>query len=277
MKANAFVRASRELFLVGSKGKLAFLFRRAWKFSRELGFPRGVLILAASMLGREDVSVSVPDIRYPLTMRPRTSDRFVFEQIFLDHEYDLPSNFLPQFIIDAGANVGYASIYFANRYPDAAILAIEPDATNFQRLAENTSTYPNIVPLQAALWSSSESLVVNNDCESWACRVEQANGSDRDIVPGITIAELLKRCRWSGIDILKMDIEGAEREVFASNYDSWLGLTRILLIELHDRIRPGCSSAVLQAAGESRFHRANRGEYTLFVNRSLCPDLIQQV
>ena len=72
-------------------------------------------------------------------------------QVFLDNEYDFRAVERPQVIVDAGANIGLASILFANRYPQAKILAIEPEHDNFNLLADNVRSYDNIVPLQAAL------------------------------------------------------------------------------------------------------------------------------
>lgn len=46
------------------------------------------------------------------------------------------------FIIDAGANIGLTSVYLANRFPNARILALEVDQQNFELLAENARPYP---------------------------------------------------------------------------------------------------------------------------------------
>jgi len=58
----------------------------------------------------------------------------------------------PDVIVDAGANIGLASICFANKYANATIIAVEPEQSNFELLEENVAPYPNIVPVQAALW-----------------------------------------------------------------------------------------------------------------------------
>ena len=79
------------------------------------------------MIGRREISVVMPNLQHPIVIRPRSTDRFVFEQIFLDSDYELTVDLSPHFIVDAGANVGFASIYFANRYPGATIIALEPE------------------------------------------------------------------------------------------------------------------------------------------------------
>ena len=60
--------------------------------------------------------------------------------------------------MDAGANIGLASILFANRFPQAKIFAIEPEHDNFNLLADNVCTYDNIVPLHAALWGENATI-----------------------------------------------------------------------------------------------------------------------
>ena len=101
--------------------------RKIPDYARKLGFFRGFYALLASDLGMGLVKVKVPGITSSVKIRPRTSDRYAFEQIFLDDDYALPMGLQPRFVIDGGANVGYASIYFSNRYPNADIVAVEPD------------------------------------------------------------------------------------------------------------------------------------------------------
>jgi FkbM family methyltransferase len=57
-------------------------------------------------------------------------------------------------IIDAGANIGLSALFFANKYPDAKIFAIEPEETNYKLLELNTKPYNNVCLIKAALWDS---------------------------------------------------------------------------------------------------------------------------
>lgn len=59
----------------------------------------------------------------------------------------------PRVIVDAGANIGLTAVYFANQFPAARILALEPESSNYALLCKNTAAYP-----QAALWSSTATL-----------------------------------------------------------------------------------------------------------------------
>jgi len=133
--------------------KVALLYKRTRKFTRVLGPLKGLRTLAGSIVGTREISVRVPSVRQPIVIRPRTTDRFVFEQIFLDGDYELPFYLSPRLILDAGANVGFASIFFANKYPGSAIIALEPDPANFNALMRNTRGYSQIVPIRVALWN----------------------------------------------------------------------------------------------------------------------------
>lgn len=241
------------------------------RYTKKLGYIRGVYTLFATDLSTGVFRVKVPGIADKLSIRPRTSDRYVFEQIFLDDDYALSADLQPRFIVDAGANVGYASIYFANRYPEAEIVAIEPDAANFQILCENVKPYPKIRPLRAGLWGKVGTLSVDNSLGSWASTVAEAHSDDtteKDSacrVKAVTVDDILLTTGHKRIDVLKIDIEGAEKEVFSAPCQSWLLLTDVLIIELHDRIKPGCSEALEQAIHSDHFLRTSRGENVVLV------------
>jgi len=146
----------------------------------------------------------------------------------------------------------------------SVILAIEPDRANFDLLSINTAPYPNVLPIRAAIWHRPEILLVRNpEAESWAFQMREASEEEKNATIGLTISELLK---WSGsplIDILKLDIEGAEKDIFeAKDSDYWLDRVRQIQIETHDRIVPGCQDAVERIA-ENRFARSAIDECTI--------------
>jgi hypothetical protein len=73
----------------------------------------------------------------PTWLRPDSSDLLTMREVFLDRDYDFPVRDNVKYIVDAGANIGLASIFFANKYPDAKIIAIEPEKENFLLLKRN--------------------------------------------------------------------------------------------------------------------------------------------
>src|SRR5437667_11569462 len=88
---------------------------------------RGVLAIAAYRLfGRpREIAAYAPGIRNPVHIRIRTTDTSTYSDILVGGEYAFDLPFAPKIIVDAGANIGMASIYFTHRYPDAKIIAIE--------------------------------------------------------------------------------------------------------------------------------------------------------
>ena len=113
--------------------------------------------------------VNLPDLAHPISMRAGTSDMWVFDQIFLYKEMETDFGQDMAFIIDAGANIGLTSAYFANRFPSAKILALEVDRRNFELLAANARPYANITPLLKGLWKRRANLTIDNPEEyPWA-------------------------------------------------------------------------------------------------------------
>ena len=166
-----------------------------------------------------------------------------------------------------GANIGMASIYFALTYPEARIIAVEAEASNFAMLIRNVRGYPSIIPVRAALWNrDGEISVIEPDPATgpggkWSCITKEGPGPK---VRAVTMQTLMREMGIPAIDIAKMDIEGSEQEVFEDT--SWLTGLRCLMIELHDEYRPGCTGAVEPAM--RGFARSQRGETTFYVRRS---------
>jgi FkbM family methyltransferase len=204
--------------------------------------------------GRGTVEVAVPSLPAPVAIRRGTSDVSTFEQVFVEQEYEITLDFEPATIIDAGANIGLASVLFATRYPRARIIAIEPDPANFAMLERNIRAFPNVTAVRAALWSRSGPLqVANPDDEPWAFRVEEADGGGVDAV---TVEDVLGTLGTDRIDLLKMDIEGAETEVMAHSA-SWIDRVGVLIVELHGR---EAASTFFQAVGGRGFETSTQGE-----------------
>jgi FkbM family methyltransferase len=198
-----------------------------------------------------------------LAVRIGASDISVFQAVFLEDAFDLSSLCSdPKLILDLGANVGYASVYFSHTYPTAKVLAVEPEESNFKILQENTAPYKNVVPIQAAIWSKKEKLQIKDpNAEKWGIQVSEFKGEESSVaVDAVTVDELLEKSGFDAIDILKIDIEGAEQNLFSGNYESWLKKTRVLVIELHGGI---CAQVFNKAVDGFGFNRMQRGEHTI--------------
>jgi len=226
---------------------------------------RAVLALVENKVFKNypEVAVRVQAIDFPVRIRVQTSDLLVVKQVLLDGKYESPIAVRPGVIVDGGANIGVTSIFYANRYPAARIFAIEPELSNFRMLVKNVAPYKSITPILGALWNKNRPLAVSSVKESahWGVRVSEAESPT--VTPAFTMADLMQRYNIGFIDILKLDIEGAEKEVFETS-ESWIGKVGMMAVETHDRLRSGCSEAfeVAAAAFPKRF---TQGEITFAI------------
>lgn len=195
-----------------------------------------------------------------LWLRGNSVDFFVFDSIFRRGEYDFDTGFNPEYIVDAGAFTGLSSVWFHERFPGAMIIAIEPEESNFKMLVRNTGSNDSIIPVMGAIYGESITLAISNpSAEKYAFRVAEDSSDGRQI-SGFTIIELMRKFQLPRIDILKMDIEGAEYSVFTNDPASWLNYVGCLVIELHEYIHPGVTGLVIQALKASNFTISHRGE-----------------
>jgi FkbM family methyltransferase len=202
-------------------------------------------------------------LKEPFALRDNKSDKAIFFQVFYEKQYDLYGVNFPDAkrIIDGGANIGCASVYFSLKFPKAEILAIEPEENNFSLLKRNIEPYKNIICIQAGIWDKNEQLSIKNP-EGGAAEYMFENGStDEATINGMTMASLFALRNWNEVDIIKLDIEGAEKEIFAAEDLSWLKKVKLLIIELHDRYKEGCTKTVFEALNkfnyDAYFHHEN--------------------
>jgi FkbM family methyltransferase len=197
--------------------------------------------------------VQVPGFSSPVLVRRGTSDVAVFADIYVWQEYGYEFGGLPEVIVDAGAYTGLSSAFFAHRFPEAKIIAIEPGQESFDLLVKNTAAFPNVQPLQAALWTESGTVSLSDPGDgAWGIRVTESTSSSpaglaasgpaagTDPVRAVTVTEIMHEFSLGTIDLLKVDIEGSEKEVFAAS-DSWIEHVDAICMELHDRFKPGCT------------------------------------
>lgn len=234
---------------------------RLWLYVERFGTVKGsFLFYNIQRRARADnaFSVSIPEVRTPIYLRPNTSDIQTFEQIFVSNEYEVRFNIRAKLIIDGGANVGYTTLYFANKFPEAVIIAVEPEASNAEMLRKNAASYPNVKILEAAIWNKRSMLsIANPRDDKWAFRVTECDTEERSVI-AVTIEDIVQSSGHSTIDILKLDIEGAEKEVFSECGD-WLDQVRVLMIEMHDDLKPGCSRTVYGALQNYNFRQSRNG------------------
>lgn len=200
-----------------------------------------------------------------LYLRQETSDIPTFQQIFLNIRYEMDLPYTPKTIIDGGANIGFASVFFANKYPNAEVLAIEPDSSNFDLLKKNTEDFSNVKTLQSAIWGKTTHLRIKNpDFEKWAFEVEETDAPVEGAFQAFSIADLINQMGWKSVDFLKLDIEGSEMSVFAAGYESWLPKVKLLIVELHEKMQPGCTEVFEKAISQYSFRKTVHGENQIY-------------
>jgi FkbM family methyltransferase len=243
---------------------------RLKRYIRTFGLIKGAELYGKSKYGKQEFCLTVPGLRSQILLRGKTSDRLSFQKIFVDGEYACDFGFTPRVILDGGANVGYSSLFFAHRFPQALIIAVEPEAENFRLLTHNTAAYPHIRSVQKALWPRNTNLVIDNPSgEPYAFRVRETDGSENGSILATTMEDLLRDAGVDSIDLLKLDIEGAEKELFEDPSTArWLSKTRAVILEPHDWFKPGCLRAVEQALASYAFKCTRVGENFLFVQAS---------
>jgi len=228
--------------------------RRWWKAINAFGLGPGTSAYVRLSFplnrsaARAPKPICIPGIPHPVWLRPTTTDWDVMEQIFIEqgfslsrwpeHERAICSAYegtlmrgQTPLILDCGAHIGLAALWFAKAFPRARILAVEPAQENFELLCRNVRSRPNITPIQAAIWDSETRIdLVNVYGEPWAWETrESAFGK----IPTVTIGNLV-RGEPNGVPlIIKIDIEGSEMQLFRSHVE-WIEQTPLIVFELHD-------------------------------------------
>lgn len=192
---------------------------------------------------KKEIKIKPKGFKDYIFFRRGDSDFTVFSQVFFSLEYEFPLNFIPKNIIDCGANVGFASLYFSMKYPSSNIIAIEPEINNLEQIKKNVSNEFNINILHGGVWHSNSRLQIVQELksDSWSYTCKEATNDFLNSFPAFAIESIMKDYAIDEIDILKVDIEGSEIELFSKKYEYWLPRTKAIFIELHDWNRKGCS------------------------------------
>lgn len=244
--------------------------------------------LGVSYVARRLVSRSSPMMRLPVkgvgpvTVRRRSSDEPTVRQVFVDRQYDMRS--VPQWrdiqeryreirqqgrrplIIDAGANIGAASLYFAGEFPEAKVVAVEPEQSNVRLCRENTDSLDiDVLPMAIGSAPGRVSLV-DEQCEHWAVATQRSNDGDIAIC---TINDIVADHRHDcDLFLVKIDIEGFEADLFSANVE-WVDHAKVIFIEPHDWLLPGqATSRNFQRVLAARdFDLILSGENLLYIRR----------
>lgn len=178
----------------------------------------------------------------PFAVRLGTTDWLVLVEIFLDGEYAEVASLLkdshPALIVDLGSNVGFSIRYWLDVFPDAKVIAVEPDAENCAMIQRNIAlcrpiNFPEVI--QACIVGQPRESVLFETASGreWAYAITDSESPTTRMIPAVTIEQILAdHAITVPIDLLKCDIEGGEVELF-SHCDSWIHCIGAAIIEVH--------------------------------------------
>ncbi|ESZ10244.1 hypothetical protein X737_31895 [Mesorhizobium sp. L48C026A00] len=169
-------------------------------------------------------------LNHPFTVVTGTSDipAVINNAVREEWGVPLPPRLRPKTMIDAGAFIGDTSAYFLSRFGDLRVVALEPNERNFNLAERNLAPYGNRVRLlKSALWWKQATLRFSGEALGGSI------GDSGTVISATSIQEILRTLPEGHIDILKMDIEGAEAAIFENAPEEWLPHVDHILIELH--------------------------------------------
>lgn len=242
-------------------------------------FGAGVLIRHYKKLTNNSVMpVKIQGVG-PVHIRAGESDIATLRQVFIGGEYDLShpehlkNRVLARYreilaqgstpiIADIGANIGSASLWFKQQFPEAAVVAVEPDPDNAAVLKRNLAERPLVTVVEAAIGATAGFVALENRSSGWAVQTKRAEAG----IPIVTVDDVLAQVPDGTPFIVKIDIEGFESDLFKANLD-WIARTYVVMIEPHDWMLPGqmTSRAFQQAMAAHPFELFIRGENILYV------------
>jgi FkbM family methyltransferase len=223
-------------------------------------------------------TVPIPHVG-PVHIRPCESDAATLRQVFTEQQYDLGAGSpvlaraqrryedilaagdVPV-VVDAGANVGAASLWFRLAWPEATVVAVEPEKGNATVLRKNLDGKPGFVVMEAAIGARHGAVAIENAETGWGARTVRAETG----IPMVTMQDAVAEVPRGRLFIAKIDIEGFEQDLFSENTE-WLAQAFIVLVEPHDWMFPGrhTSRSFQRAMAEHDFELFISGENLIYV------------
>ncbi len=216
--------------------------------------------------------------KFDIKLREQTSDFDVFYQVFENKEYEPIVNLVQRYgkdistVFDAGANVGYTSIYLSAFFPNARFFLFEPESSNFQSIEYHIekNKRSNFTPLKKGVWTKETNLKVEQnfrDQRHWAFTVKET--TENTGLEGISFQKIMADANIEFIDLLKMDIEGSEKVLFEdSNFClEVLPKVKFMALEIHDEIVD--RDSIVDILKSNNFDFFSKGETMFCVNKNL--------
>ena len=188
------------------------------------------VVLALWLRAATRLDVPVPRLRLVIGGARRTirvgdeSEFFGSYEVFSSGDYDIECGRVLR-VLDLGANVGFASMLLSERYPEAEIVAVEAAPDTFARLKANVANLRQVRPLHLAVGVDGAVRI-----DLGLPSAERHASETGALVRGLSLTRLLIALGWDHVDLMKIDVEGAESAVFA---DPAMGLVAVVVGEVH--------------------------------------------
>jgi FkbM family methyltransferase len=261
-----------------------FAYKKLPNYVRRFGAVHGIRLLMQVERSRSNAAGRIrayrrPGDEVPVYLRDTVADHAIFWQCLVMCQYE--TSIFPHhqrlisayesmlargetpLIIDCGANIGLATRWFGERFPEARIVAIEPDAGNMAMVERNTAhLQTRVTRLLGGVWPQAGWLRIQNPTSgSTAFRVERVDSEQPGSMRAYTIQQILDMMQTSSPLIVKIDIEGAQDQLFRSNTD-WVARSHLISLELDDWLLPwqGSSRSFFKCMSSVPFEYLLSGE-----------------
>jgi hypothetical protein len=148
-----------------------------------------------------------PETGVEFYYRRGAADLRDFHDAIIDHHYWIPPILtnVVKCVVDLGAKTGASTLAFAAQFPQASFVCVEEDPSRVEVLRKNLA------------WLGKRAHVAQLD--------------ERE--PDGGLGEILDASGFAQVDILKVDLGGAERTLFASR-GAWWSRIRLVAAKLHE-------------------------------------------
>lgn len=164
------------------------------------------------------------------------ADAFIHGEVFEHRYYHFVLPDAPTTILDLGANIGLATIYFHRCFPNAEVACVEPMPGNLSMLRENLQLNAVKATIVSAAVNPTDGRlrmeIAQKDYGHRVAEPDEQFGKQYTEVPAVSVPSLLDMLKWGRIGLLKIDIEGHERILLSENA-GWLELVDAICIECH--------------------------------------------